>query len=74
MTAIRSALNAFLLLSITIYVVGTVALDEEVKINPNAVEDLNYRLNDDVLPSHYKLKITPYFEHVSFCIFGRNFW
>jgi hypothetical protein len=61
---IASALKVFLL-SITIYVVGTVALDEQVFLNPLAVEDLNYRLNDDVLPSHYAIKITPYFEHVS---------
>lgn len=52
-----------LLLSI-IFGVWAAPLDD-VEINPNAVEDLNYRLSDDVLPSHYKIEITPYFENVS---------
>lgn len=53
-----------LCLSSIIFGVWTAALDE-VEINPHAVEDRNYRLSDDVLPSWYKIKITPYFENVS---------
>lgn len=41
-----------------------VSLLEEVVIKPNAVEDLNYRLGEFVLPSNYKIKLTPYFENV----------
>lgn len=52
-----------LFLSIIFYVVAAVPL-EEIVVNPNAVEDLNYRLNDEVLPSHYNIKLTPYFENV----------
>lgn len=51
-----------LILSATIYV-GAVPL--EVVLNPNAIEDLNYRLNGDVLPSNYNIKLTPYFENVA---------
>jgi hypothetical protein len=58
-----------LLLSV-IFDVWAVPLDDDVEINPNAVEDLNYRLNHDVLPSLYKLEITPYFENVSSIVLG----
>lgn len=62
MTTIVSILKV-LLLSV-IFGVWAVPLDD-VEINAQAVEDLNYRLNDDVLPSHYKITIKPYFENVS---------
>lgn len=51
-------------LSLIFAAVHATSLDE-VEINAQAVEDLNYRLNDDVLPSHYKIEIKPYFENVS---------
>lgn len=40
---------------------------DEVAINP-AQATVNYRLNEDVIPTHYKLEITPYFEAVSTCM------
>lgn len=41
---------------------------ENVVIKANVEEDRNYRLEEDVLPSNYKIKLTPYFENV------RNFF
>lgn len=35
------------------------------EIVPAAAEDADYRLSRAVLPVHYDLKITPYFENVS---------
>lgn len=37
---------------------------DEVAIEP-AQAAVNYRLNEDVIPTHYKLELTPYFEAVS---------
>ncbi|XP_070495806.1 membrane alanyl aminopeptidase [Chironomus tepperi] len=37
-------------------------LQQEEKISAFAVEDLNYRLNEDVLPIHYKITLEPFFE------------
>lgn len=42
-------------------------LDE--KISAFAVEDLNYRLNEDVLPINYKLTLEPFFEDVKSLLF-----
>ena len=40
---------------------------EEIEIVP-AQGTVNYRLNEDVIPTHYKLELTPYFAAVSKCM------
>ena len=40
----------------------------EAEISPYAVEDINYRLNDDVLPINYKITLEPFFEDVKYFI------
>lgn len=44
-------------------------LQLEEKISAFAVEDLNYRLNEDVLPINYKLTLEPFFEDVMSLLF-----
>jgi len=43
--------------------------DLEAEISPFAVSDPNYRLNEDVLPIHYKLTLEPFFEDVKYRLF-----
>lgn len=65
MTSFRRVLAVIFLTAI---IAASASPLEKVEINPNAVEDINYRLDDSVLPSHYKIKLTPYFENVrKFC-------
>lgn len=37
---------------------------------PSAAADVNYRLSRDVMPLRYDLKLTPYFENVSYWCWG----
>lgn len=45
----------------------------DTEIAPAAAEDVNYRLNRDVLPLRYDLKLTPYFKNVSLLLYS-HFW
>ena len=44
-------------------------LQLEDEISAFAVEDLNYRLNEDILPINYKLTLEPFFEDVKSLLF-----
>lgn len=45
-------------------VVKTSPIDSVIEVQSEQIVAINYRLNDDVIPSHYKLELTPYFEKV----------
>lgn len=47
-------------------VVTTSPIDSILEVQPTQLVTINYRLNDDVIPSHYKLEFTPYFEKVNY--------
>lgn len=47
-------------------VVTTSPIDSPLEVQPAQIVATNYRLNDDVIPSHYKLEFTPYFEKVNY--------
>ena len=53
-------------------VVTTSTIDRIIDVEPAKIVAVNYRLNDDVIPSHYKLEFTPYFEKVNNLIFLIN--
>ncbi|CAO1393773.1 unnamed protein product [Diamesa tonsa] len=57
-TMIKLLIVTFALLT----VVKTSPIDSLPEIQPAQIVAVNYRLNDDVIPSHYKLEFTPYFE------------
>lgn len=54
-------------------VVTTSPIDSLLDVQPAQIVAINYRLNDDVIPSHYKLEFTPYFEKVNYLKFLNSF-
>lgn len=60
-----SFLRVLAILFLTAIIYAGASPLENVVIKANVEEDRNYRLEEDVLPSNYKIKLTPYFENVS---------
>lgn len=65
----QSAMKAFLLVVLAVFGLAlSIPLEDqpEVEITPFADGDIDYRLNEDILPVRYDLEFTPYFANVTF--------